>query len=365
MCLWRVWSGGRRVPCPARGGGTPTPPALPPPHGTTGTPASAACAMTAATSSTLPGRTAASGVRPSITYGDSSMPARTWAGPTMARSLSSSGTMRPALEALRQALSLDGVGTVRHGPRLDARLSRGEHLAGIAETTGIERVLEALHQREVGGREDERHEVGLLEPDAVLARDRAADLRAHLHDLRSGVDDTRLLAGLARIVQDVRMQVAVAGVEHVADAQPVRGDDLVHAPEHVWQLRARDDAVHHHVCARDAPLGADRGLATLPEQLALRLAPGRPHLARARVAAGGDDPLPPRLHCRRWTVQLDQPRGRRLARAAAAERVLDRLDRELGDHLHRRPHQAACDDRRHRPRRLLDAVETGGHRLHR
>ena len=52
---------------PARAGGTPTPMALPPPHGTTGTPASAACATTAATSSTLPGSTAASGVRPSIT----------------------------------------------------------------------------------------------------------------------------------------------------------------------------------------------------------------------------------------------------------------------------------------------------------
>src|SRR5882724_1940707 len=142
----------------------------------------------------------------------------------MARSLSSSGTMRPALEALRQALSLDGVGTVRHGPRLDARLSRGKHLARIAEAAGIERVLEALHQREVRRREDQRHEVGLLEADAVLARDRAADLRAHLHDLRAGGDDTRLLAGLARIVEDVRMQVAVAGVEHVADAQAVRGD---------------------------------------------------------------------------------------------------------------------------------------------
>ena len=48
-------------------GGAPTPMALPPPQGTIGTPVSMACATMAATSSTLPGSTAASGVRPSIT----------------------------------------------------------------------------------------------------------------------------------------------------------------------------------------------------------------------------------------------------------------------------------------------------------
>src|SRR5438093_162575 len=168
----------------------------------------------------------------------------------MARSLSSSGTTWPALEALRQARRLDGVRAVRHGPRLDARLPRGEHLAGVAETARVERVLEALHQREVRRGEDERHEVGLLETDAMLAGDRAADLRAHLHDLRSGRHDARLLAGLARIVEDVGMQVAVAGVEHVADAQAVRRDDLVHAPDHVRQPRARDDAVP--ICSKTA-----------------------------------------------------------------------------------------------------------------
>src|SRR6266850_2317631 len=284
VCSSDLLSRVSRRTSPARAAGTPTPMAVPPPHGTTGTPAAAACTITAATSSTLPGSTAASGVRPSSTNGESSTPASTWAGPTMARSLSSSGTMRPALEALRQALTLDGVGAVRHGPRLDARLAGGEHLAGIAEATGIERGLEALHQREVGRREDERHEVGLLEADAVLARDRAADLRAHLHDLGAGGDDTRLLTGLARVVEDVRVQVAVARVEHVADAQAVRGHDLVHAREHVRQLGARDDAVHHHVGGRHAAVGAEGRLAAFPEQLALGLVARGAHLAGAGVA---------------------------------------------------------------------------------
>src|SRR5512134_3512399 len=85
-------------------------------------------------------------------------------------------------EALGQALLFDRVRPVRLGTRLAARLVRREHLARVAETERVEGTLEALHQREVRRREDERHEVGLLETDAVLARDRASDLRTDLHD---------------------------------------------------------------------------------------------------------------------------------------------------------------------------------------
>jgi hypothetical protein len=60
----------------------------------TGLATSDASAITAATSSIEPGNTAASGVRPSTTYGESSMPVRTLAAPTVVRSFwsSASGT---------------------------------------------------------------------------------------------------------------------------------------------------------------------------------------------------------------------------------------------------------------------------------
>ena len=77
----------------------------------------------------------------------------------------------------------------------------------------------------------------------MLAGDRAADLGADLQDLAAGGDHPRLLAGHARIVEDVRVEVAVARVEDVADAEAVLGDDLVDPPQHVGQLRARDHAV--------------------------------------------------------------------------------------------------------------------------
>src|SRR5712691_856228 len=253
---------------PARGAGIPAADAVPPPHAITGTSASAASATIARTSSTVPGNTAASGVRPSTTYGDRSTPVRRWGAPTRTRSFSrrAACTLPRASEALGQALLFDGVRPVRNGAGFTARLARREHLPGITEPVRIEGVLEALHQREVGRREDERHEVHFLEPDAVLARDGAADLGAHLHDLGAGGDDARLFARLARIVEDVRMQVAVTGVEDVADAQAVRADDLVDAPEHVRQLRAGNHTVHHHVGGGHSAVGAERGLASLPEQ---------------------------------------------------------------------------------------------------
>src|SRR5262245_3170042 len=178
------------------------------------------------------------------------MPVRTLAAPTAARSLSSSASDTescdaPALEALGEALFFDRVRPVRDGPDFDAGLLGGEHLARIAEPRRIECTLEALHESKISHGENEWHEVGFLQADAVLAGDRPTDIGADLHDLGARLDHPRLFTRLARIVEDVGMEVAVAGVEHVADAEARGGDDLVHAAEHVRQLRARDDAVHH------------------------------------------------------------------------------------------------------------------------
>src|SRR5207253_3218771 len=126
----------------------------------------------------------------------------------------------------------------------------------------------------------------------------------------------------------------LAGREDLAEAEPMALDDLVHAAEHVGQLGARDDAVHHHVGGRYAAVGAEGRLAALPQELALRLVLRGPHLARARVAAGLDHALGLRLHTGGEPVQLDQERRRRVARVAAAERVLHGLHREVIDDLH-------------------------------
>jgi hypothetical protein len=54
----------------------------------------------------------------------------------------------------------------------------------------------------------------------VLAGQHAADLDAELEDVGAERLGALQLARLVGVVEDQRMQVAVAGVEHVGDAQP-------------------------------------------------------------------------------------------------------------------------------------------------
>ena len=70
-------------------------------------------------------------------------------------------------------------------PLLGAAAQRRKDLAGIEAHVGIERVLHAMLDLEIRCVELIRHEIALLEPDAVLARQHAADVDAELQDLEA------------------------------------------------------------------------------------------------------------------------------------------------------------------------------------
>src|SRR5262249_29424400 len=164
---------------------------------------------------------------------------------------------------------------------LAAGLARGEDLARIAEATRIESLAQLAHEGEIGLAEDQRHVAPLRTPYPARAGTGPADLGADLEDLAACLDHARFFTRNARIVEDVRMQVTVTRVEDVAHAKAVRRRDLVHPRQHLWEPRAWDDAVHDHVGGRDAAIGAERALAPLPQELALRLVAGRPRWSRA------------------------------------------------------------------------------------
>src|SRR6266568_4175686 len=165
----------------------------------------------------------------------------TWAGPTMPRSLSNI-----PLEALGEALLFDGMRPVCRST-LAAGLARREDLAGVAEIARVESLAQAPHESQIGLGEDQGHVVHFLQADAVLARDGAAHVRADFEYFAASFHDARFFPRLARVVEDVRMQVAVAGVEDIAHAEPVRRDDVVDAPEDFGKLRPRNVPVHDHV----------------------------------------------------------------------------------------------------------------------
>ena len=85
----------------------------------------------------------------------------------------------------------------------------------------------------------------------------------------------------------------------------------VDALEHLRQLRARDHAVLDEVVGGDAPHRGERGLAHLPEELALGLVAGDADVVGAAALADRHDLVEARLALVLGAVELDQQARRR------------------------------------------------------
>src|SRR3981189_2718103 len=97
-----------------------------------------------------------------------------------------------------------------------AAFAQRKDFAGIERAIGIEGVVDAAHEVEVGVGEDEWHELGLFHADAVLAGKRAADFEAVTDNFGGGLHGAFELGGIARVVEDDGMQIAVTRAENVA-----------------------------------------------------------------------------------------------------------------------------------------------------
>ena len=119
--------------------------------------------------------------------------------------------------------------------------------------------------------------------------------------------------GHVGVVEDQRVQVAVAGVEDVGDAQAVAARTspaCARARRPSWL--ARDGAVHAQIVGREAAGGGEGVLAAGPEGQALGLALG--DLAVGAAVLAGD-------RCRRRrSGGRPRPPGRRARRSAATRR---------------------------------------------
>src|SRR5438874_2486873 len=100
---------------------------------------------------------------------------------------------------------------------LGAAVQSGKYFPGIEQASVIEGAFEALLLIEVGLGKHRRHQVALLDADAVLAGEHAANLNAELEDRGSELLGALELARHVGVIEDERMQVAVAGVEYVGD----------------------------------------------------------------------------------------------------------------------------------------------------
>ena len=232
----------------------------------------------------------------------------------------------------------------------------GSTLPGLASPRGSNASRSAAWAARSTGREHQRHQVALLQPDAVLAAEHPAGLDRHPHDLLAGRVHALHHAGLAAVVDEQRVQVAVAGVEHVEHEQVVAGGDLVHLrPAPPGSSRPRHHRVVQVVVRLDPGDRAERRLAPLPQQRPLGLVGGDAHRAHAvRSAAIAVIALGVGLDAVGQPDDLDEQRRRRVDRQPGVDVRLDGLQAQLVHHLHRRRHDAGGDDGAHRRRAGLD-----------
>src|SRR5579863_6635339 len=215
--------------------GRPSPLFEPPATSSSGSPAASASATMSRNSSRFVG---AKRVTSSRHSGESRNPGRAW--------IPAFAGMTPEEDALYLPLKPRQVGE-RQFPGMDvqpaqfgAAMQLREDLAGVQQPFGIEGAFEALLMGKIVLVEHRAHQIALLDADPVLASQHPADFDAQPQDVGAegfGALDLALLVG---VVEDERVEVAVAGVKHIGDAEPVPLRKLADASEHLRQPRPRD-----------------------------------------------------------------------------------------------------------------------------
>lgn len=125
-----------------------------------------------------------------------------------------------------------------HAAELGAAVQGRKHLSGIEQALRVEGAFQTLLLVEVDLAEHFRHQIALLDADAVLAGEHAAELDAGAQDVGAEGFGALDLAGLVGIVEDQRMQIAVAGMEHVGATKLVLFRELADARQRLRQRTA-------------------------------------------------------------------------------------------------------------------------------
>src|SRR5262245_40977059 len=96
-----------------------------------------------------------------------------------------------------------------------------KHLAGIEQPLGVKSAFHALLLIKVEFRKHRRHQIPLLNANAVLSGKNAANLDTKFKDVCAEFLGPLQLAGHIGVVENKRMQIAVAGMENIGNTQAI------------------------------------------------------------------------------------------------------------------------------------------------
>ena len=207
------------------------------------------------------------------------------------------------------------------------------------------------------------HPGQLAEADAVLARERAAELDRTAEDVVHRLVDALRLLLVAQVADDRRVHVAVACMTERADRDVVILCRLLDDGEECRNLASRHGRIFDERRRTQLRKARKRHAASRPELfLVLRVA-GKRDLACVVFLQNLHDLVRLVLDDHRMTVDLDEEDRVSVRRQADVHEVLDRADRRVVKDFERRRDDLRGDDARDGASRILDSIEDRDHAL--
>ena len=240
-----------------------------------------------------------------------------------------------------------------------AAFAEREDFSGVQRAFWIEGVVDAAHEVEVCVGEKERHEFALFHADAVLAGEAAADFDAITDDFSGGFQSALELLVVAKIVENDRVEIAVAGVEDVANAEAELVADFLDVAERLRKLGTRDDTVEDVDAGGDSAEGAEGVFAALPEEFALSIVAGYADFASVMRAANFVDGRGLRSDGFDHAFDFEEEDGGRIEGETGVDVVFDDAERPTVEHFTGGGSDAASGDVGDGFRGIVDAVENG------
>ncbi len=201
----------------------------------------------------------------------------------------------------------------------------------------------------------------------MLAGDAPAGGDARLHYLRHRLVHALALRRIVGAVGDVRVQVAVTGVEDVADDDAVLLADGVDALEDLRETRARNNSILHDKVGSKPSHGAKSFLSALPELEALHIVARDLDVPRAALETDSLHFGDVGIHSSLEAIELDEEYRFGIARVpGGVDRILDHPNGGAVHELQSSGNDSRCDDRGRDPGSFVDGheiSEQGSHRL--
>src|SRR5882757_4079407 len=249
-----------------------------------------------------------------------------------------------------------------HATQFGAAVQGWKYLAGIEQALRVEGAFQSLLLVEIDLAEHFRHQVALLDADAMFAGKNAAEFDTDPQDIGAEGFGPFDLTGLVGIIQDQRMQIAVAGMKHVGDAEIVLSREVADSRQGLRQFAARDSAVHAEIIRRDPPDGRKCRLAAGPEQIALNFRSGNLESGRAAALRDRLDAADQLIHFDAGTIEFDDQKRLDVERVAGMNEGFGSVDRRFVHHLHAAWNDPGADDPRHALPGRLDLREANHQR---